>query len=114
MDQLRLFHLEVLKFNKFNKKIKLLKKFPGKHLQTICDGSHFGEISLLIKGQKRTATVKALEICEIYKLSQRDFQKVIEPHREIVNRMEHIAHERIKSMLPSKQRKFSIPLRETH
>lgn len=53
--------------------------------------------------------MKALEICEIYKLSQRDFNRVIEPHREIVQRMEEIAHQRIKSMLQSKSRRFSLP-----
>lgn len=61
-----------------------------------------------MKGQARTATVKALETCEIYRLSHRDFRKVIEPHREIVRRIEQIANERIKSTLISK-RKFSLP-----
>lgn len=62
------------------------------------DGSHFGEISLLIKGQKRTATIKTLETCEVYKLSQKDFRKVIEPHQDIMKIMEEIAKERLRRM----------------
>lgn len=63
-----------------------------------------------MKGQKRTATVKALEVCEVYKLSQRDFRKVIEPHREIVRLMEQIAHERMRKTFQNQQLRFSFPL----
>jgi CRP-like cAMP-binding protein len=73
-----------------------LIKFSDKLLGTLYDGSHFGEISLLIKGKKRTASVKAMEMCEIYKLSQKDFRKVVEPHPELLQRMEKIALQRIK------------------
>ena len=62
----------------------------GKLLSTVADGSHFGEISLL-KAQKRNATVKALEMCEVYKLSQKDFRNVIEPHPDLLQKMEIIA-----------------------
>ncbi|XP_070495762.1 potassium/sodium hyperpolarization-activated cyclic nucleotide-gated channel 2-like [Chironomus tepperi] len=70
----------------------------GQRIQILQDGSHFGEISLLIKGQKRTATVKTLETCEVYKLSQKDFRKVIEPHQDIMKIMEEIAKERLRRM----------------
>ncbi|KAG5684426.1 hypothetical protein PVAND_013660 [Polypedilum vanderplanki] len=69
----------------------------GRRLQILSDGSHFGEISLLIRGQKRTATVQALELCEVYKLSYKDFRKVIEPHKNILKRLEDIARERIRN-----------------
>lgn len=82
-------------------------------MQTVCDGAYFGEIALLMKGQKRTATVKAMEICEIYRLSQRDFRKVIEPHQEIVRRIEQIAHERMRSTQQCKQyQPFSLSSRK--
>lgn len=69
----------------------------GQRLGTIADGSHFGEIALLVKGQKRIASVVALEMCEVYKLSYRDFRKVIEPHSDLLLRMERTALERIKA-----------------
>lgn len=68
----------------------------GKRLGTVYDGAHFGEVSLLIKDQKRIASVVALDTCECYKLSQNDFHTVIEPHSKILRRMEQIALERIK------------------
>lgn len=68
----------------------------GKRLGTISDGAHFGEVSLLIKGQKRIASVVALEMCECYMLSQKDFCKIIEPHVQILHRLKQIALDRIK------------------
>lgn len=68
----------------------------GNRIGTVTDGSHFGEICLLIKGQKRTASIVSLEMCEVFKLSQKDFRKVIEPHAEILHRLEQIALERLK------------------
>lgn len=67
--------------------------FLGRRLATLSDGSHFGETSLLIKGQNRIASVIALEICEIYKLNQKDFRRVIGPHADFLHRMEQTALE---------------------
>lgn len=68
----------------------------GVELGHLSDGSHFGEMALLLKGQKRIATVIALEMCEIYKLSQKDFRRVILPHPNILNQLEIIAIHRVK------------------
>lgn len=35
-------------------------------------------------------------MCEVYKLSQRDFCQVVEPHFDILRRLQQIALERIK------------------
>ena len=69
----------------------------GVELGHLSDGSHFGEVALLLKGQKRIATIIALEMCEIYKLSQKDFQTVILPHPNILNKLEIIALLRVKN-----------------
>lgn len=87
-----IFHFSLLNNNKFNAYLT----HSGKLLGTVNDGAHFGEVSLLIKGQKRIANVVALEMCECYKLSQKDFRKVIEPHANILHQMKQIALERIK------------------
>ncbi|CAO1310343.1 unnamed protein product [Diamesa serratosioi] len=69
----------------------------GVELGHLSDGSHFGEVALLLKGQKRIASIIALEMCEIYKLSQKDFRKVILPHPNILNKLEIIAIHRVKT-----------------
>lgn len=68
----------------------------GDLLLTVCDGAHVGEISIVSKGQKRSATVVALEMCECYKLSQKDFRNVIEPYPDILHKLEQITLQRIK------------------
>lgn len=69
----------------------------GDVMNRLTDGSHFGEISLLSRGNRRMATVKAVEVCEAYKLSRRDFRKVIEPHHDLLRYLEHIALQRIRA-----------------
>lgn len=78
----------------------------GKELTHISDGSYFGEISLLIRGQKRIATVTAIEKCEVYKLSYEDFQTVIKPHEYLLEAMETIALERMGLTRSSYQNMF--------
>jgi hyperpolarization activated cyclic nucleotide-gated potassium channel 2 len=70
----------------------------GNHLTTISDGAHFGEISLLLRGHKRVATVITLEISEVYKLNRKDFRRFIEPHAELLQKLEQMAFERIKHL----------------
>lgn len=77
----------------------------GIRIGTLTDGSHFGEISLLIKRQKRIANIVALEMCEVFKLTQKDFRKVIEPNKDLLRRLEQVALERIK--IASNQEKLS-------
>ncbi len=52
-----------------------------KFLAKLGEGAFFGEIALL-KNTKRNATIRALEPCELYKLTKEDFETVIEnyPH----------------------------------
>ena len=46
------------------------------HLRTMDDGDHFGEIGLLENGI-RTANVKALEPCTLFRLDTRSFKKLL-------------------------------------
>lgn len=38
------------------------------------DGTHFGEVALLMKDSKRMATVVAVEITQLYRLDAADFK----------------------------------------
>jgi CRP-like cAMP-binding protein len=49
----------------------------GKEVCHLEDGDHFGEISLFANNDKRTASVVAIDYCEIYRLSREDFRKTI-------------------------------------
>lgn len=79
-------------------------------LATIVDGSHFGEISLLIKGQVRIASVVALEMCEIYKLSQKDFRKILGSHEDLLREMEQTAVDRINQVRKLEKFKASFDM----
>lgn len=59
------------------------------------DGDHFGEIALIMDDGKRSASVVAVENCELYKLRRKDFMRAILPYPEIVERIERIASERM-------------------
>jgi CRP-like cAMP-binding protein len=49
----------------------------GKEVCHLEDGDHFGEISLFANNDKRTASVVAIDYCEIYRLGREDFRKTI-------------------------------------
>lgn len=67
----------------------------GYEICHLTDGDHFGEICLLETDRKRTATIIALETCELYKLDQKDFERVIQPHTDLYERMQRVAYERM-------------------
>lgn len=85
----------------------------GREICHLTDGDHFGEISLLVKGQKRTATVIAIETCEIYRLSRQDFDRVVQPHTNLYERMQRVAYERLGSDRNQRQRRQSIRILES-
>lgn len=85
MEPLRSLLLKVISAYKIKYKLKLLS--IGFEIGHITDGSYFGEIGLLKPNQKQTATVMALETCEIYRLTREDFNYVIQPHSDIWQQM---------------------------
>ncbi|MEO5340656.1 MAG: ion transporter [Magnetococcus sp. MYC-9] len=50
------------------------------------DNSFFGEMALL-GGVKRTATIRAVTICDIYKLDKTDFDRIMEQFPDVRNRL---------------------------
>lgn len=56
-------------------------------------GDHFGEVSL-VSGEKRNATVTALETCHLAKIMTWDFPKLLEEHPALAEGIRASAQER--------------------
>ncbi|XP_055522949.1 uncharacterized protein LOC129717130 [Wyeomyia smithii] len=67
----------------------------GTELGHLFDGAHFGEISLLRSDHERSATIIALEDCEVYRLTYESFQQLIEPNSPLLLRMHKLAERKL-------------------
>jgi CRP-like cAMP-binding protein len=56
-------------------------------------GDHFGEVSL-VTGERRNATVTATERCRLAKMMTWDFQKLIDEHPKLADRIRSRVDER--------------------
>lgn len=65
----------------------------GEVVAEIAAGDCFGEVSL-VTGQKRNATVTALETCELAKIMTWDFEELTSKNPELASRIKAIADER--------------------
>lgn len=52
------------------------------------DGDYFGEIAILYKEQKRIASVIAIDTCEVFRLNRSDFRKILQPHADLLKKMQ--------------------------
>ncbi|KAJ8967633.1 hypothetical protein NQ314_002752 [Rhamnusium bicolor] len=68
----------------------------GKEICHLQDGAYFGEISLILKGEKRTATVKAIETSQIYRLCRRDFERSLLNNRAVLRKIMKSAEKKTK------------------
>ncbi|MCB1307625.1 MAG: cyclic nucleotide-binding domain-containing protein, partial [Leptospiraceae bacterium] len=59
----------------------------------LTEGNFFGEIALLLK-QPRTASVRAVEYCDLYTLDQDTFNNVIEDYPEFAHHVRQMARQR--------------------
>jgi voltage-gated potassium channel len=60
---------------------------------TLTDGDFFGEIALLFS-QPRTASVRALDYCDLYALSKDTFERVLAHYPDFARHIQHIAKQR--------------------
>lgn len=67
----------------------------GSEISHLQDGAYFGEIAMLMKDNKRITTVIALEICQVYKLSKRDFSRSFSTNPALYTKIERVANERL-------------------
>ncbi|KAL6256964.1 hypothetical protein P5V15_011899 [Pogonomyrmex californicus] len=66
----------------------------GKEVCHLQDGAYFGEIALVMPGERRVASVIAVEICELYRLDRADFARTIHPFPMFWEQIKKIAVER--------------------
>ncbi len=65
----------------------------GESVAELEAGDHFGEVAL-VNGDKRNATVKALETSELAKIMTWDFQELLETNPTLAGRLKAVAEER--------------------
>ncbi|XP_044760414.1 potassium/sodium hyperpolarization-activated cyclic nucleotide-gated channel 1-like [Coccinella septempunctata] len=65
----------------------------GKEICHLSDGTHFGEIALLLN-EPRVASVVAIDFCELYRLTKKDFNEAIEPYPAVKEKILKAAYER--------------------
>ncbi|XP_066594908.1 potassium/sodium hyperpolarization-activated cyclic nucleotide-gated channel 1-like [Prorops nasuta] len=83
----------------------------GKEICHLDDGSHFGEVALLVPDQRRVASIIAIEVCEVYRLDRKDFRKCIAVNSELFSQIEKTATDRIqRTILVEEEQKNRVML----
>ncbi|KAJ8928361.1 hypothetical protein NQ314_019092 [Rhamnusium bicolor] len=67
----------------------------GKEICHLQDGSHFGEIALILKSGGYNATVRAIEPSQVYKLSRKHFEMTLRKNKKVLKRLITIAETRL-------------------
>lgn len=60
---------------------------------TLSEGDFFGEIALFFE-QPRTASVRAVTYCDLYRLDKAIFDRILKDYPDVANEMKRLAHER--------------------
>jgi len=67
----------------------------------LSEGDFFGEVALIVEGERRTANVVAVTTCELLVLSARDFQNLVSGNAEIARAVRDVAHQRLEALRKS-------------
>ena len=67
----------------------------GVRVAALGQGSPFGETAL-IQGEKRMASIRAVDYCDVYKLSKADFDSLRERHPDFDEQVKKVVEERLK------------------
>ncbi|KAJ3644509.1 hypothetical protein Zmor_022234 [Zophobas morio] len=68
----------------------------GKEVCHLSDGDYFGEIAIVFPNEKTTATIIALEICEVYRLDRKPFKQCMEKQEDVYKKIQKEAKRRLK------------------
>ncbi|KAJ9578407.1 hypothetical protein L9F63_005365, partial [Diploptera punctata] len=71
----------------------------GKEIRKLCDGDFFGEIALVAEDSKRTATIIAEDICEVYRLDRRDFEVNVLSNPTAFELVKNVVAERLRETM---------------
>jgi voltage-gated potassium channel len=63
------------------------------HYATLTDGQFFGEIALLLS-TPRTATIRAREYCDLYRLNKETFDRILNRYPGFKKNIEELAEKR--------------------
>ncbi|CAG5107469.1 Similar to HCN1: Potassium/sodium hyperpolarization-activated cyclic nucleotide-gated channel 1 (Oryctolagus cuniculus) [Cotesia congregata] len=83
----------------------------GKEICHLTEVSYFGEVSLLVKDQRRIASVIAIEVCEVYRLDRRDFRKYVAIHNDLFQQIERMAMTRMEKAILIEEQYKRNPLK---
>jgi len=76
--------------------VEIIHEHTGKVFATIKQGGYFGEIALLMDSP-RSATVRAVDYCDLYTLDKDSFQVVLMHFPQFAKQVQQMAKNRIKS-----------------
>lgn len=76
--------------------VEIIHEQSGKVFATISQGGYFGEIALLMDSP-RSATVRAVDYCDLYTLDKDSFQVVLTHFPAFAKQVQKMAQERIRS-----------------
>ena len=71
----------------------------GNYLATLRKGNFFGEIALIVEEAKRTASVKALTYCDIFRLEKQDFSVILRKFPAFKDSVQQQMEDRVKQFL---------------
>eukprot|EP01006_Ploeotia_vitrea_P020939 TRINITY_DN53260_c0_g2_i1.p1 TRINITY_DN53260_c0_g2~~TRINITY_DN53260_c0_g2_i1.p1 ORF type:complete len:581 (+),score=25.92 TRINITY_DN53260_c0_g2_i1:246-1745(+) len=69
-------------------------------VKMLSSGSYFGEIALLHE-KKRTASVRTVTVCELFKLHKNDFETIVDAFPSFKNAISSVAEQRMEKQRPS-------------
>ncbi|ETN58792.1 hyperpolarization activated cyclic nucleotide-gated potassium channel [Anopheles darlingi] len=78
----------------------------GVELGHLVDGANFGAVALFRRDARRTVSVVALEVCEVYWLERADFQQLMKPHPYLWAQTVKQAEKRIKEAALSNEDQY--------
>lgn len=74
---------------------QMLIQIDGKSIGTLSQGSFVGEISLMVSGGLRTATVTATKDTLLLEIHRDEFYKLLSSNLYLAKEIEHLAHQRL-------------------
>jgi voltage-gated potassium channel len=79
-------------------KVEIVSENGEENYGTLEDGDYFGDLSLVLK-ERRTASVRALTCCEIFILSQKEFNHIKSEYPEFREVLKKVSSEKTEKVV---------------